>query len=209
MHLPQAYLDGLGHLRMSKRALERCRRIMITLDDLGAFAPLLLQLERRLEEVHVEACCRIEPRHDPCRLGAIEAAVADEPAHDGTVLLLDERLVVLLVGARPRHLDLLTTAPGHDDVVHEGAVVVEVGTPQEPGEQALRPLDRLDHEPAVTGNERQAFGPARRHVDHRQCLDEGARHRRATVRHHVDLAEAGRRVLPVVEGADRHLAPDR
>ena len=33
--------------------------------------------------------------------------------------------------------------------------------------------------------------------------------RRAAVRHHVDLAEAGRRIVPVVERADRHLAPDR
>ena len=28
------------------------------------------------------------------------------------------------------------------------------------------------------------------------------------MRHHVDLAEAGRRVVPVVERPDRHLAPD-
>src|SRR5688572_24590625 len=112
MHLAESHFDGAGYLRMSKPALERCRRVMIALDDLGTFAPLLLQLERRLEEVHVEACCRIEPRHDPYRLGAIEAAVADEPAHDGTIFLLDERLVVLLVGSRPRHLDLLLAAPG-------------------------------------------------------------------------------------------------
>ena len=41
--------------------------------------------------------------------------------------LLDERLIVLLVGARPRHFDLLCAAPGDDDVVHERAIIVEVG----------------------------------------------------------------------------------
>src|SRR5215469_17043877 len=40
-------------------------------------------------------------------------------------------------------------------------------------------------------------------------LDERARYRRAAMRYHVDLAEAGHWVLPVVERPDRHLAADR
>jgi hypothetical protein len=135
---------------------------MIALDHLGALAALLLQLERRLEEVHVEARGRIEPRHDLRGLDTFEAAVADQPAHHRAVLLLHERLVVLLVGARSRHLDLLCPTPRHDHIVHERAVVVEIGAAQEPGEQGLRPLDRLDHQSAVTGDERQALGPAER-----------------------------------------------
>ena len=84
---------------MSKRPLEGCRRSVIALDDLGSLAPLLLQLERRLEEVHVQARGRIESGHGLRRFDAFEAAVADQPSHNGAVLLLDERLVVLLVGA--------------------------------------------------------------------------------------------------------------
>jgi hypothetical protein len=87
-------------------------------------------------------------------------------------------------------------------------IVVEVGATQEPGEQALGALDGLDHQAAVTGDERDALGPARRHIDHCQRLDEGARRRGATARHHVDLAEARRWIVPVIEGPDRNLAAD-
>src|SRR5215510_12579275 len=50
----------------------------------------------------------------------IKAAVADEPSHDDAVLLLNECLVIL-VGARPRHLDLTRPTPWSHDVVHECA----------------------------------------------------------------------------------------
>src|ERR1700722_680842 len=46
-------------------------------------------------------------------------------------------------------------------------------------------------------------------VHHRQRLDERARHRRAAMCDHVDLAVARRRTFPVVERPDRNLAPDR
>ncbi|UGA49081.1 MULTISPECIES: hypothetical protein [Bradyrhizobium] len=62
---------------------------MIALDHFSSFATLLLQLERRLEEVDVA--------HHTRRLDAIEAAIAHEAADDGTTLLLDKRLIILLV----------------------------------------------------------------------------------------------------------------
>ncbi|MFK4627649.1 hypothetical protein ABIF02_000176 [Bradyrhizobium elkanii] len=71
---------------------------MIALDHFSPFATLLLQLERRLEEVDVEPCRRIEAAHHTRRLDAIEAAIAHEAADDGTILLLDKRLIVLLIG---------------------------------------------------------------------------------------------------------------
>jgi hypothetical protein len=83
---------------------------MIALDHFRPFATLLLQLEGRLEEVDVEPCRRIEAAHHTCCFDAIEAAVAHQPAYDRTVLLLDERLVVFLVGARARHFELLFAA---------------------------------------------------------------------------------------------------
>src|SRR5512134_1295336 len=55
------------------------RRASLALDDLGALAPLLLQLEGGLEEVHVESRRRIEARERLRRLETLEAAVADQP----------------------------------------------------------------------------------------------------------------------------------
>src|SRR5215216_515825 len=182
---------------------------MIALDHLGAFAPLFLQLERRLEEVHIEPGRRVEPGHHARRRDAVEPAISHQSSDDRAVLLLDEGLVVLLVGTRSRHLELLPATPGNDHLVHERTVVVEVDTAQQPREQALGALDRLDDEVAVTIDQRQALGPSGGNVHHRQSLDERARHRRAAMRHHVDLAEAGRWVLPVVERPDRHLTTDR
>src|SRR5713101_2345334 len=96
------------------------RRWMIAFDHFRPFAALLLELERRLEEVDVEPCRRIEATHHTRRFEAVEATVAHQATHDGTVLLLDERLIVLLVGTRAGHFELLLAAPWHDDIVHEG-----------------------------------------------------------------------------------------
>src|SRR5215217_8793448 len=92
---------------------------MIALDHLGAFAPLFLQLERRLEEVHIEPGRRVEPGHHARRRDAVEPAISHQSSDDRAVLLLDEGLVVLLVGTRSRHLELLPATPGNDHLVHE------------------------------------------------------------------------------------------
>src|SRR4029078_11121644 len=102
---------------MRQCALIGRARIMIALDHLGAFAPLLLQLERRLEEVHVKPCRRVEPSHHARRLGTVEPAVSHQSSDNCAVLLLDERLIVLLVSARSRYLELLPATPGNDYLV--------------------------------------------------------------------------------------------
>src|SRR6201993_1795617 len=76
------------------------------------------------------------------------------------ILLLDEGLVILLVGTRARHLKLLPATPGNDDLVHERTVIVEVDAAQQPREQALGALDRLDDKAAVAMDQRQALGPS-------------------------------------------------
>ena len=43
---------------------------MIALDPFCSFTALLLQLERRLEEVDVEPCRRVEAGHHACRFNA-------------------------------------------------------------------------------------------------------------------------------------------
>ena len=151
---------------------------------------------------------RVKTRHHARRLYSVKAAVADQTAHHRAVLLFHERLVVLLVGPRARHLDLLFSTPRHDHVVHECAVVIEVGTTDQPWEQALRSRHRLDDQAAIPCHQRQALRPARCDIYHRERLDERTRHARAAVRNHVNLTEVRRRVSPVVERADRHLPPD-
>ena len=123
--LAQPPLDGLRQLGMSQRSLVRRRWRVIALDDLCTLAALLPELKRRLEEVHVQARRRVKTRHHAGRLYSVKATVADQTAHHRAVLLLHECLVVLLVGARARHLDLLFSTPRHDHVVHECAVVID------------------------------------------------------------------------------------
>src|SRR5208283_2188007 len=202
-------LHGLWDLLMRQRPFIRRRRIMITLNHLGAFPALLGQFERWLEEVHIEPCRRIEAGHHTGSLDAVEPAVSDQTPDYCAVLLLDEGLVVLLVDARSGDLELLVAAPRYDDLVHEGAVVVEVDAAQQPREQALCAFDRLDNKAAVAGDKRHALGPAGGNIHHREGLDERARDRCAPVSDHVDLAKARRRLLPVIECPDRHFATDR
>jgi pyruvate kinase len=71
---------------------------------------------------------------------------------------------------------LLLAAPWHDDIVHEGAVIVEVHAAQKPGEQALCVFHRLDNQRAIPRRQRQALRPARGDIDHCQRLDERDRH---------------------------------
>src|SRR5262245_16317601 len=204
----QTLLDCLVQFWMLHGALIGRYRSMIALDDFRPLASLLLQLEGRLEEVHVEARRRIEPGQHFRGFHAVEAAVADEPAHDGTVLLLDESLIILSVWARASHLGVLFAAPAHNDIVHERAIVIEVDTAQKPWKQTLYTFNSLDDQGAVAGDQWHTFRPARCHVHHGQRLVESAGYRCASVRYHVDLAEPRGWVLPVVERMDRHFATD-
>ena len=170
----QTALDRWGEFRVCQRTFVRCGRRMIAFDDLRALSTFLLELERRLEEVHVLARCRIETRHHAGRLDPIEPPVADEPPDDRAVLLLHEGLIVFLVGAGPRYLDLLRSAPRNNDVVHERTVVIEVGATDHPREQALRSRHRFDDEAAIACHQGQAFCPSCRDIHHGQRLDERA-----------------------------------
>src|SRR6476659_3192920 len=145
---------------MRQRTLIGRRWGMIALDHFSAFAALLLQLERRLEEVDVEPCRRIEAGHHARCFDAIEAAVAHQAADDRTILLLDERLIVLLVRARACHFELLLAAPWHDDNGHEGAVVVEVHAAQKPANRRCACFSAsTTSEPSRVSNGRHSVQP--------------------------------------------------
>src|SRR6202011_412468 len=137
---------------------------MIALDHFRALASLVLQLEGRLEEVGVQPRCPIQTFEHARHLDAIKATVSHKSPDHRAVLLLDESLIILLVGARARYLDLLRATPGHDDVVHKRTVVVEVGAANWPGEQGLCALPGLNAEPALPRQQRHALGPTGRDV---------------------------------------------
>ncbi|MEH2711669.1 hypothetical protein DXU06_45025 [Bradyrhizobium elkanii] len=76
---------------------------MIALDHLRALASLVLQLEGRLEKVGVQPRCSIQTFKYARRLDTIEPTVSHESPDDRAVLLLDESLIILLVGASVSH----------------------------------------------------------------------------------------------------------
>ncbi len=174
-----------------------------------ADADLLPQLERRLEQVRVQPGSGVEPGEQLGRRRSLEATVADQPANDGTILLLHPRLVVLPIGTRTRHLEALRPAPGDHRVIHEGADVVEINASERERKQLLRGSQRFQHERTCPHHHRHALGPARGDIGQHQRLDEGPGRADAGMRHEVDLDEARRRIAPVGEGSDRHRPPHR
>ncbi|MEY9168796.1 hypothetical protein ABIF29_000274 [Bradyrhizobium elkanii] len=110
---------------------------------------------------------------------------------------------------RERVTSIFCVRPGYDDVVHERAAIVEVGAANAPGKQALCALHRSHDEAALARHQWHALGPTSRDIDPGQRLYERASYRCAAMRHHVDLAEPRRRIVPVVERPDRHFTAHR
>ena len=71
---------------------------MIALDHFSALASLVVKLEGRRDEVGVQPRCRIQTFQHARRLDTIEATVSDKSPDHRAVLLLDESLIILLVG---------------------------------------------------------------------------------------------------------------
>ena len=181
---------------------------VVLLDDLCADARLAAQLERRLQHVGVDTGCRVQPGHGADGLQAFEAAIANQPSHDGSILLLDPGLIVLAVSTRPGDLKPLLTAPAHDAFVHEDAVVVEVNATHGEGEQLAGPVDGIDDQGAVSCQNRQALRPASGDVREHECLNECSRKLRTAMRNEVDFQVSRCRITPVAEGANRHRTTD-
>src|SRR3981189_1453097 len=110
--LSKTPLDGLAHLRMRQCAFIGRGRNMIALDHLRALASLVLQLEGRLEEIGVQPRCPIQTFEHARHLDAIEATVSHKSPDHRAILLLDESLIILLVGGRARYRDILRARSG-------------------------------------------------------------------------------------------------
>ncbi len=75
-------------------------------------------------------------------------------------------------------------------------------------EQDPSPVDRVDDEGAVARQHRDALRPASGNVGQHQCLNEGARELRSTMRDEVDFQVTRCGIVPVTEGADRYRTAD-
>ena len=148
-------------------------------------------------------------RQGLCRYRPAEPSITNQTPHDGTILLLNPRLVVLLVCTRTSLLQPLCSTVVKDVLVHEGAVVVRVHAEHREGQVLRRFVQAFDHQHLVAPAHGNAFGPAAGDIGQREGVHEVTIGFWATtVLDHVDLEEARRRIAPVSKSAYRYAAPN-
>ena len=104
--------------------------------------------------IHVQACCRIESRMIRA-VSALEATVAHKTANNRAVLLLDEGLSFFLY-ARDRVTSIFFERHHGMTTSFMKALSLSKSAPaMSHGEQALRPSQRRNHQPAVARHQRQ------------------------------------------------------
>ena len=150
-----------GDGRVSQNSSCRDCRGVIALDDPGTNAGLLLELERRLEQVGVQPGGGVEPHQSLRRGQALQPAIADQATNDCAVLLLDPSLIVLAVSTRPGDLQTVIATSGDDRLVHKQAVIVKIDATQWKRKQRHCAGESFDDQGATARNQRQAFCPAR------------------------------------------------
>src|SRR5947207_15690451 len=101
------------------RSFQRRLGSVVSLDHAGADALFMLELERWQKRVAMQPSGRIKATQDLRGRVSFEARVANEPPYDCAVLLLDPRLIVLSVCARPCDLEPRGETPIDHGVVHE------------------------------------------------------------------------------------------
>src|ERR1043166_6596563 len=117
---------------------------MISLCYLRAGSTLFGQLERRLKKIHEEPRRGVETGE---RLGyryAFKASVADHPAHDRAILLLDPCLIVLPVRPTSREFDSVADAIIDHGLVQELAPVVYIQRPERKRQADAHSLQGFD-----------------------------------------------------------------
>src|SRR3954447_15049908 len=204
------HFDAAAHrlrrARVRQEPLAGRRWRMIALADPCALALLPGQLERGLEDVHEQPCRRVEPGQSRRGRQPLQASIAHDAADHGAVLLLDEGLVVFAIGSTAREGDALRLAVIPYGLVDEHAVVVRVEPEQIEWHQLAQFAQHILEQHLLADQQRRALGPARGDIGQDERLHEAAARRRAAVGDQVRLDVAGRRVLPIGEGAHRDAA---
>ena len=108
--LPQFVFAFVRHAAVGEQSFIRRGRRIILLGYLRTLANFRLQLERGLEEVHVQAPHLVEFTERGGGSRSLQPPVADQPPDNGSVLLFDPGLIVLFVRPGSRQLDLPTVS---------------------------------------------------------------------------------------------------
>src|ERR1035437_4965664 len=142
--------------------------------DSRPFPRFGLQLERGLEEVDVETGNLVESTQCRCFTQTLQAAITNQLANNGSVLLFDPRLIVLSIGAAASENDALLLAIIQQRVVHECAVVVCVQSEQRKGKLGPQTSNGFYNEALLANRKSQALGPSRGHVGQYQRVHKAA-----------------------------------
>src|SRR5258708_14953266 len=123
---PQSGFRGLWETLSLQQPLTGRLRRMVALGHVSALTVLLRELEGGLEEVHEQTRCAVQSR-DGLRGGeALKTTVAEQPAHNSAVLLLNPGLIVLAPGTGARELDPMAEAILDEGLVHKLTAVINV-----------------------------------------------------------------------------------
>jgi len=97
----------------------------------------------------------------------------------------------------------------YDGLVQKHAVVVSVEAQQREWQHLADLAEHGSQQRLLAHQHRRTLRPARRDVRHRQRLDEAAPGRRSDVCNQIRFHEAGRRIVPALEGSHRDASPER
>ena len=122
--LGQTNLGDWRDVRRSHGPLIGCLSSIISLVKLSATTLLVKQLAHGLEEVNVGMEVVIDSGQQVGGLSRGEATVSDVATDDRPILLLDEGLVVLLVGSGAGEGDLVLLTVARQGAIDEEAIVV-------------------------------------------------------------------------------------
>ena len=160
--------------------------------EFAANSVLVDQLEHWLKEVDVESCVFIDCLKERQSLRRFIAAIANETAHDGPVLLFHVCLVILFVRPRPGEGNLLFLAVAVEVVVDESGIIIRVDTQERKRQSLTQEYYACRDLALATIGQGQAFSPAGGHVHSGEGIDIFAVSRITTVGDKVDLHEASR-----------------
>ena len=179
----------------------RLRLVVAAREPLAVLA-LDLRHEHLAWDAEVPVCGIVLAQPPQLRLqrSPVEAAFAEQGAHDGAVHLLGVRVVVLPVraGPRERHLPALA-APFGDGAAHVLLAVVVVDAPGLEGDAPERGVKGIARSVHASVPYRLELRPLRLAVGRRERPPEVSAHVPAAVRHRVGLDVARRHVASLDE----------
>jgi len=190
-------LLGIG-AGQADEPIERGARLIVAANLARSLAFGPDELDRRLEQVHVEPqLVSIEIVH---RLGGFRrliAVPADELADVGPVLLLDMGVVVLLVRPTPGEADLPRVAVAEEMMVDELAAVVGVDIEDLEGQDLAHLREGLDDPALALPQDGPGLDPGRSDVGQVERVGEEPLAAAAAVRDRVELQVASILNIPV------------